>query len=702
MKPPVAMLLYDPKELSRGLYLPFAGFSPEWQAIQYAFRQEIPIRPIDLPAGQQLALETAERGSLSFESSPESSEGRIERDPLAHIARLAGYSDSERWWELAFEQEEGHTDTFLAIQEMVVALRTGLDRLESRSTLLREAHMRIEIRKALSEGFVNIAVVCGAWHGPVLADYGRFTAAADKKLLRGLKKVTAKVAWIPWSYERLALQGGYGAGVIAPAWYELLFQDRPEVTVRWMGRVAKLLRQQGVDASTAHTLEGVRLAEALAALRRRSVPGMEELEEAAFTVFGDGDQQRLEIIREKLIIGDTIGKVPASVPKVPLQRDFEKCISSARLTRESKTTETIRKELDLRKPANLLASQLLHRLPVIGISWGTLREKSRRERLGSFSEEWKLKWRTDFVIRIIEAGMYGNTIEEASTNALLRQARDSSDLAVLSELVTSALKGDLKRAVDPLITRMQELAAQTRDLYRLMDALPAMVNIIRYGDSRQTDTEAVEILVDDLVPRICIGLSAAALQIDEELAADLFQRMLTTHHAIDLLDDEDHSLRWLKALRQTLSLPGTHELIRGACTRLLYDRGQLSSSETRNLMYFALSTAGEPMAFAAWLEGFLHGSALLLVHQPGLWTMIEEWVGQLDNEVFPQVLPLLRRIFSRFTAPERRKLMELVERGPQAEKAGSGYLELDNERVELMLPALRQLLGLAPVTKSPS
>ncbi|MCB0585085.1 MAG: hypothetical protein KDD06_07165, partial [Phaeodactylibacter sp.] len=30
--PPVAILLYDDKDLSKASYLPFAGFSPEWQA----------------------------------------------------------------------------------------------------------------------------------------------------------------------------------------------------------------------------------------------------------------------------------------------------------------------------------------------------------------------------------------------------------------------------------------------------------------------------------------------------------------------------------------------------------------------------------------------------------------------------------------------------------------------------------------------
>ena len=42
--------------------------------------------------------------------------------------------------------------------------------------------------------------------------------------------------------------------------------------VRWLTRVARLLRDEDLDASSAHVIEAVRLAEALAALRGRPCP----------------------------------------------------------------------------------------------------------------------------------------------------------------------------------------------------------------------------------------------------------------------------------------------------------------------------------------------------------------------------------------------------------------------------------------------
>ena len=72
----------------------------------------------------------------------------------------------------------------------------------------------------------------------------------------------------------------------------LLFHQSKEVVIRWMIKVAQLFREEEIDASAAHVMEAVRLAETLATLRRRKIPGMEELEESALTVFGQGDKNR--------------------------------------------------------------------------------------------------------------------------------------------------------------------------------------------------------------------------------------------------------------------------------------------------------------------------------------------------------------------------------------------------------------------------
>ena len=43
MEPPVALLVYNPKNFSQAAYYPFASFSPEWQAILYALEKKIEV-----------------------------------------------------------------------------------------------------------------------------------------------------------------------------------------------------------------------------------------------------------------------------------------------------------------------------------------------------------------------------------------------------------------------------------------------------------------------------------------------------------------------------------------------------------------------------------------------------------------------------------------------------------------------------------
>jgi len=104
MVPPVALLGYAEQ---RAAFWPFAVFSPEWQAIQYALAAGIPARFCDLPAASQLALRDSERDT---------------RDPISELAEAAGYDDPERWWEDQVEHAPA-PEAFAAIASAMTVLR---------------------------------------------------------------------------------------------------------------------------------------------------------------------------------------------------------------------------------------------------------------------------------------------------------------------------------------------------------------------------------------------------------------------------------------------------------------------------------------------------------------------------------------------------------------------------------------------------
>jgi hypothetical protein len=78
-----------------------------------------------------------------------------------------------------------------------------------------------------------------------------------------------------------------------------------------------------------------------------------------------------------------------------------------------------------------------------------------------------------------------------------------------------------------------------------------------------------------------------------------------------------------------------------------------------------------------------------------LWRMIDQWVAGLADEIFMQVLPLLRRTFAHFSHPERRKLGEKAKSGGgQGAQHATVNTEFDVERAKQGLPVMMKLLGL--------
>jgi hypothetical protein len=705
MQPPIALLVYHAEHARLAVYYPFAVFSPEWQAIQYGLANKIAVRFMDLPQAHQLIpedlnAETAETAAPApIAPAPDSAlptpegptpkpEEDIRRDPLTWLAEAAGYSDGERWWEHIVEQRRDSRDVFAAILEAMTALREKIDggRPKDEREAQREAYMRQTLRAAQSEGFERIAVVCGAWHGPALVALDN--AAGDADLLHGLPTTQVHATWVPWTHGRLSYRSGYGAGIESPGWYHHLWTTKENVAIHWLSTVAQLLRGEDLDASPAHVIEAVRLAEALAALRDRPIPGLPEMSEATQAILCFGDDTPMRLIHQKLIVGEILGDVPDDTPMVPLQRDLAREQKRLRLKPDASKSALA---LDLRKPIDLDRSRLLHRLNLIHVSWGKS-EGVGRHKKGTFHENWTLQWQPEFAVNLIEAGMWGSTLVAAATGYTRHLAETAPDLPALTELVDRALFADLPEAIAHLMARLQAEAALATDVGHLMAALPPLVNVIRYGTVRRMDTSTVARVVDGLVARICIGLPGACASLNDDAAAAMFASLGNVHHALDLLASEAHTRDWQSALRKLADQHGLHGLVAGRCVRLLLDAGALPGEEAARRMSLALSAASDPAQAAAWIEGFLKGSGLLLLHDEGLWQVLDAWVVRLKGETFVQLLPLLRRTFSTFHPAERRQMGEKV-KGLGGTSKGAAA-QFDEARGDAVLPLLVRLLGL--------
>ncbi|RFU37443.1 hypothetical protein DZF91_32865 [Actinomadura logoneensis] len=696
MVPPVALLAYAPGEPPlpgdeaaswtdrRAAFWPFAEFSPEWQAVRYALEEGVAVRFCDLPAANQLippvpdgapgepaperpeATEDAENAG-DAENTGDVGEGRggataeedIRLDPLGWLARAAGYEDAERWWDDVVEHRDGGPSPFPAIAEAMAELRdrvaerpsaTGLPSGYAAREEQREAAMRRTLRRAVKDGFDRIAVVCGAWHVPAVL--AKVPAARDDQTLRGLPKAKVSMTWVPWTHGRLAERSGYGAGVRSPGWYAHLFAAPDRPVERWLTAAAGLLRQEGLHVSSAHVIEAVRLAEALAALRDRPLAGLDEVTEATRAVLCDGADLPVELVRRRMVVGERLGSVPDDTPMVPLQRDLADRQRRLRLAPSADPRDL---ELDLRRDLDLARSHLLHRLTLLEVDWGTPAESRGK---GTFRETWTLCWRPEFDVELIEASAWGTTVAGASAARAEAMAAEAGSLAEVTAVVERCLLADLGAALPAVMRILADRAALDGDVAHLMDALPALVRALRYGDVRGTGTGPLGTVVDGLVVRVCVGLVPASRGLDDDAARDLLGRIDRTHSALALLDDAAHTARWHTTLATLVDRDGLHGLLEGRLTRLLLDAGILPDVPDR--MARAVSSGAAPVRAAAWVEGFLSEGGLVLVHDDVLLRLVDGWIAGLPAGAFTDVLPLLRRAFAEFAAAERRAIGDRV------------------------------------------
>ena len=691
MRPPVALLVYAPAMPQHASHFPFAEFSPEWQAIQYGQARGVPTRFIDLPMAHTLAAHmsvAAEEGDeKAGEEAGEEAPQPVQRsgDAMAQLAQAAGFSDFETWWDHLVEQRHDSLELFAAIEEMMSVARQSLQEPLSQREAQREAHMRQMIRAAQKQGYERIAVVCGAWHVPALRDMP--TAKHDKDVLSDLPKAKVAATWTPWSYGRLSFDSGYGAGVQAPGWYNHLWHTPQRASTYWLTDAVRLLRKNGLDASSAHVIEALRLAESLAALRDRPRAGLNELLEALQSVlFGDSDAP-LRLIERELLVNDRLGTVPAETPTLPLPADVRQLQKSYRMAPRADQQDL---ELDLRQPKHMEKSVFLHRLSLLGIDWGRTRAVSGKS--GSFHEKWVLAWEPDFEVRLIEANVWGATVEAACNARLVHLARSSNRLADVSRLAEQMLLADAREAVPEVMARMQALAATTHEAGALLEALAPLANVLRYGSTRNTDTASVAQVMDGLVQRACIALPLAARGINEEAAQVLLRQLLQADNAIGLLQKPGHRAAWLEALEQC-TRGQAHPLIAGRAVRILLEQKHWQVEQVAQALSLACTNPIQPLSSAEWLEGFLQGSGLLLVMNEQLWQILQAWVASLPGETFMELLPLLRRTFATFEAAERRQLGQRVATGTVALAPPLASGGTDEVRASLVLPVLAALLG---------
>lgn len=159
--------------------------------------------------------------------------------------------------------------------------------------------------------------------------------------------------------------------------------------------------------------------------------------------------------------------------------------------------------------------------------------------------------------------MHGATVAQAATARLRSSLTPETSLPEIAQAIDDALLADLPQLVEALIVTLAQRAATTGDVAQLLQALPPLANVYRYGSVRQTDTALLAGVIDSLVLRAAIGLPVACMAMDEDAAAAMKAKVLAAHEALRLRTSNGEAQQavdaWRLALRSlAMGMPQRH------------------------------------------------------------------------------------------------------------------------------------------------
>ncbi len=349
---------------------------------------------------------------------------------------------------------------------------------------------------------------------------------------------------------------------------------------------------------------------------------------------------------------------------------------------------------------DLARSRLFHRLRLLGVAWAVPATSAVRA-TGTFRETWRLRWEPSLSLAVVEAATWGTTVASAA-GAKADDVARGAGLAELTATLERCLAADLPGSSAVLLAALERRAALDPDVVHLMEALPALVRAQRYGDVRGTDVPLLGEVSRAFVLRICTGLGQVVSGLDDEGAAVVRRHVDGVQAAVALLAGpaDDLTDRWLGTLRGLVDRADVHGGLVGRMVRLLRDAGRLDDAALR--LGRALSVGVPPARGAAWVDGFLADGAVLLLHDTELVALLDTWVRGLDDSTFVDVLPLVRRTFGSFSAPERAAVAERLAASARGTggTGGTGGMaaapaadDVERERAEAAVTTVAVLLG---------
>jgi hypothetical protein len=673
VKPPVALLAYTTELPIETVLYPFADYSPEYQAICWGVHKKKDVRFIDLPSDILLKLKQAK------DEKPEEANAfyRFHNDLYDKVAIQYGEDDYESYWERNFEHNlnagsfrDGLAYQSTQMREIVIGREFEAVPYDFTYNHIREAHMRMEIQRAIDEGIEpeKIVVIVGAYHvAGILDDVPPMTG----KELEEIPRTTTQITLMPYSYFRLSSRTGYGAGNKAPFYFGMMWDAirrnaLDELPATYMSVIARELRTKGNNASSASAIEAVRLSQALTSLRSGASPVLKDLHDAAVTCFGGGE---LSVVAEALNmadIGTAIGFLPEGVSQTPVQEDMNQELKRLKLL-NYKTAVAQELVLDLRENLkvktkeaafiDLNRSTFLHRLKVLNIHFAEQLHVSQDS--ATWAEKWNLRWTPEVEIEVVEANLKGETLEIATAYELKERLANCADISLAAKVIRDACECNLVNIFDNALSTLQTLLVDSNNFRETAFAARELSVLIQYGDLRQFNLEPLVPVLQQLFLRASLLLVDAST-CDDKAATSIVEAINVmeniSREQYELVDTET----WQKELQTLAWRDDLNTKLSGTAFSILLEHNLADEEDCSKEVSRRLSPGVPADLGAGWIEGLVGRNRYALLSRISLWRELDNYVQSLDEEEFFRSVVFLRRAFGQFEPNQKNSIAELL------------------------------------------
>jgi hypothetical protein len=712
-------------------YYPFCDYSPELVALRAGREVGATLRFIDLTYPEQLL---AEREELASDPNPRArsllEESHLRRSQyLLALAKRAGCRDPNDLWDHLFESDNGQTDPREFLRRVaaycaVARIEYTPEALASDGTIAREQTMAAHIADQLATNraastTAPIIVVTGGFHTaalPMLVG----TAPKRPKPLK-LADDETQTAIMRYSFERLDAHNGYSAGMPSPHYYNRLWQrmtGAPEtapakkdkkraaqdsalgtqhsspaatqIAAELLVHIGRLSREKNLAfaLSTADEIAALEHCRRVADLRGHVGPTREDLLDAVRSCFVKGDMAvegaAVMAVVGAILSGTDIGDIPPDAGVPPIVEDFRRIAQRLNIN----ITDSVRKRVSLdiyRKAAHRQVSRFLHTLTFLNAPFAMLAggpDFVTGRGLELLHEHWEYGWTPMTESALIEASVFGSTLEEAATNRLrqtiaeLESAGQARSTVAAVRTLISACRMGLHRHVDDLLDLIDDNVNNDPSFPSLVSGLNELALLWQSREPLEAHKlPQVPVLAQTAYRKACF-LAANLGGCPEQETEQALTALATLREAIHLEDappveDDDETTAaplnlfdpplLFDPLRALLAATTGNPTLVGGAAGILFTEAQITEDQLLSLAVGQLnSTTLNFAAKTAFLRGLLHTARESAWRLPGLLQALDRLFGDWSDDAFTRSLPDLRLAFSSLTPRETDRVADLI------------------------------------------